>query len=65
MGKGRGRQFDARATALMLCRAALANVKYRARLEAVHNQIQRRAELSLKELKLADSAGVSRSRARR
>lgn len=60
MGKSRGRQFDARATALMLCRAAMADKGYRARLADVHARLQRRAELPLKELKLVPIAPVFR-----
>jgi len=40
MAKGRGRSFDARATALMLCRAALADPSFRARLAEVHRRLQ-------------------------
>ena len=40
IAKGRGRQFDRHAAALKLCRAALADPRYRARLAEVHRRLE-------------------------
>jgi hypothetical protein len=39
IAKGRGWQFDARAAALTLCRAALADAAFLARLAEVHRRL--------------------------
>lgn len=49
IAKGRGKQFDVRATALTLCRAAMADKGYRARLAEVHRRLEGRRDLSLRE----------------
>ena len=40
IAKGRGRPYDRRAAALMLCRAALADPAFRARLGEVHRRLE-------------------------
>jgi hypothetical protein len=40
IAKGRRRQFDGHAAALKLCRAALADPAYRARLAEVHRRLK-------------------------
>jgi hypothetical protein len=40
IAKGRGRQFDTRAAALKLCRAALTDPGFRARLAEVHRRLE-------------------------
>jgi hypothetical protein len=40
IAKGRGRSFDARATALAFCRAALVDQAFRARLAEVHRRLE-------------------------
>jgi hypothetical protein len=59
-GKSRGRQFDARATALTLCLAAMADAQYRARLAHIHGHLERRRAMPLRELKLVPIAPVFR-----
>ena len=40
IAEGRGRQVDKHAAALMLCRSALADLVYRARLAEVHHRLE-------------------------
>jgi hypothetical protein len=40
IAKGRGRSFDTRAAALKLCRAALTDRAFRARLAEVHRRLE-------------------------